>query len=75
MNKFNKKVLTALAVVGSTLCAKAEGEGFDIASSGTEIVTALGTAKTQIGLVLGAAILITIAIVVYRKFTGGVSKA
>lgn len=73
MNKFNKKMLAALAVVGSTLSAKAEG--FDIATSGTEIVTALGTAKTQIGLVLGAAILITIAIVVYRKFTGGVSRA
>lgn len=52
-----------------------ESTGFDIATAGADIVSQLGTAQTAIAAVLGAAILITVAIVVYRKFSGGVNRA
>jgi hypothetical protein len=54
---------------------KMESTGFDIATAGADIVSQLGTAQTAIAAVLGAAILITVAIVVYRKFSGGVNRA
>ena len=75
MNNHIKKAFTALALVGSSVAAHAEATPFDITTAGTEIATALGTAKGQIAIVLGCAMAITIGVVIYRKFSGGVSKA
>lgn len=77
MNKINKKFLALAAFASTSLSALAEGEtgGFDIATVGADVVTQLGAAKVVIGTVLGAALLITVAIVIYRKFSGGIRGA
>lgn len=50
------------------------GYMFDPATTAEEIVTSLGGANTAIASILGAAILITVALVVYRHFKGGINR-
>lgn len=50
-------------------------DSFDITTAAQEITTQLGSAQTAIASILGAAIAITVAIVVYRKFSSGLNRA
>ena len=70
-----KKYLPALAVMGVSMAAMAEGEGFDASSFLSSATTTVTTIVSAVGTLLAAALGLYLAFVGYRKAKEALNKS